>query len=117
MAFEVAFTGEFEAWWNTLDEDEQESVDLSVRLLEERGIHLKRSHADAIHGSSFNHMRELRCQHKGPPYRVLYAFDPQRTAILLIGADKTGQPNWNEEFVPKADRIYAQHLKQLGLKR
>ena len=39
MAYEVEFTAEFESWWNSLDEDEQESVDFSVRLLEERGIH------------------------------------------------------------------------------
>lgn len=113
----IKFTGEFEAWWNSLDPDEQESVDFSVRLLEERGIYLKRPHADAVHGSNFNNMRELRCQHQGRPYRVLYAFDPRRTAILLIGGDKTGRPDWYGEFVPKADKIYERHLNEIGSKR
>jgi hypothetical protein len=113
MAYEVEFTAEFESWWNSLDENEQESVDFSVRLLEERGIHLRRPHADAVHGSKFTNMRELRCQHEGRPYRVLYAFDPRRTAILLIGGDKTGRPDWYEEFVPKADRIYQRHLGEI----
>ena len=55
-------------------------------------------------------MRELRVQHAGRPYRVLYAFDPRRTAILLIGGDKTGNNRWYEEYVPRGDDIYDQHL-------
>jgi hypothetical protein len=50
---------------------------------------------------------------RGGPYRVLYAFDPRRTAILLIGGDKTGKQNWYEEYVPRADAIYARHLKEI----
>jgi hypothetical protein len=92
------------------------AVDFSVHLLEELGPALRRPHADAIHGSKYTNMRELRCQHQGRPYRVLYAFDPRRIAVLLIGGDKTGKPGWYEEFVPKADRIYAQHLKEIASK-
>jgi hypothetical protein len=58
-------------------------------------------------------MRELRVQHAGRPYRVLYAFDPRRTAILLIGGDKTGNDRWYDTFVPLADKIYSFHLAQL----
>jgi len=113
VAYEVEFTDEFELWWDSLKPDEQESVDFSVHFLEEYGPELKRPHADAIHGSKFINMRELRCQHKGRPYRILYAFDPRRTAMLLIGGDKSGNPKWYEEFVPRAERIYAQHLKEI----
>jgi hypothetical protein len=116
MAYAVEFTGEFEQWWNSLDADEQESVDFYVRLLEEQGIHLKRPYADSVgRGPKFPNMRELRCQHEGRPYRVLYAFDPRRTAILLIGGDKTGNPKWYEEFVPLADKIYERHLNEIGI--
>jgi hypothetical protein len=52
-------------------------------------------------------MKELRTQHAGRPYRTLFAFDPRRVAILLIGGDKTGNNRWYDEFVPKADKIYA----------
>ena len=114
MAYEVEFTDEFEAWWDTLTHAEQDSIDHSVGLLEEFGVNLKRPHADAVHGSTFKNMRELRCQHEGRPYRVLFAFDPRRTAMLLIGGDKTGRPDWYEEFVPRAEKIYAQHLKEIG---
>ena len=58
-------------------------------------------------------MRELRIQHEGRPYRVLYAFDPARTAFLLVGGDKTGNPRWYEISIPKAEGIYAQHLEEL----
>jgi hypothetical protein len=58
-------------------------------------------------------MKELIIQHDGRPYRVLYAFDPRRCAILLLGGDKTGNDRWYEESVPIADRIYDEHLATL----
>jgi len=58
-------------------------------------------------------MRELRIQHRGRPYRILYAFDPLRTAILLTGGNKTGDKRWYEKFVPVAERLFAEHLKTL----
>lgn len=58
-------------------------------------------------------MRELRVQHQGRPYRVLYAFDPRRAAILLIAGDKTGDDRFYERVVPIADRLYDDHLAQL----
>ena len=58
-------------------------------------------------------MRELRTQHAGRPFRTLYAFDPRRMAILLIGGDKTGNDRWYDVNVPMADRLYDQHLEQL----
>lgn len=57
-------------------------------------------------------MRELRIQHDGRPYRVLYVFDPRRVALLLLGGDKTGDDRWYEKYVPLADRIYDQYLKE-----
>ena len=45
--------------------------------------------------------------------RTLYAFNPMRTAILLIGGDKTGNDRWYEAFVPIADRLFDDHLKEL----
>ncbi len=58
-------------------------------------------------------MRELRIQHAGGPYRVLYAFDPQRAGILPIGGDKTGNNRWYDVYVPVADRLYDRHLIEL----
>jgi len=58
-------------------------------------------------------MKELIVQHAGRPYRILFAFDPRRSAILLLGGDKTGHDRWYEEYVPRADRLYEQHLDTL----
>lgn len=83
MNWEVEYTDEFGEWWNSLTEAEQESIDASVRLLESMGPALGFPHSSGISGSKHNHMRELRTQHDGHPYRTLYAFDPRRAAILL----------------------------------
>ena len=113
MACEVEFTDEFGAWWDGLTAGEQESVRAYVRLLAEFGVALKHPYCSGVTGSKHSHMRELRVQHHGRPYRVLYAFDPRRAALLLIGGDKTGNDRWYEEYVPIADRIYDTHLEQL----
>ncbi len=60
-------------------------------------------------------MRELRVQHAGRPYRILFAFDPRRCAILLLGGDKTGNDRWYDENVPVADRLYDEHLVALRI--
>jgi hypothetical protein len=113
MAWDVEYTDEFGNWWELLGEAEQESVAAVVGLLEERGTSLGFPHSSGINGSRHGHMRELRIQHEGKPFRVLYAFDPRRTAILLIGGDKTGNSRWYKEFVPVADALYDQHLEEL----
>jgi hypothetical protein len=56
---------------------------------------------------------ELRIQHAGEPYRVLYAFDPKRRAVLLLGGIKTGDDRWYEIHVPIADRIYRKYLAEM----
>lgn len=117
MSWEVEFTGEFDLWWESLSAEEQDSVDSYVHMLEDAGPALTRPYADIIRGSRFPNMRELRVQHQGRPYRVLYAFNPHRTGILLIGGDKTGNSRWYQEFVPKADAIYAHHLGELEKER
>ena len=59
-------------------------------------------------------MRELRIQHKGRPFRLLYAFDPRRTAILLIGGDKGGDDRWYDVHIPIADKLYDDHLREIA---
>ena len=114
MTWNVEYTDEFGAWWDALTEAEQESIDVSVRLLEAMGPRLPFPHSSDVKKSKHGHMRELRIQHAGRPYRVLYAFDPRRAAILLIGGDKTGKDRWYETHVPIADRLYDNHLKALA---
>lgn len=113
MSWEVEFTDEFEAWWSTLSAEEQNSVDVAVTLLEDKGPQLPYPYSSSIKTSRHRHLRELRVQHRGDPYRVLYAFDPRRVAILLMGGSKAGDDRWYQQFVPMADDLYDEHLQEL----
>jgi len=113
MGWEVEYTNEFNDWWEDLDEEEQNSIAAIVQVLEIKGPSLPHPYSSSIKSSSHKHMRELRVQHKGKPYRVLYAFDPRRVAILLIGGGKVGDDRWYDAFVPKADRLYDDHMRSL----
>jgi hypothetical protein len=111
--WEIEFTDEFGEWWGGLDEPEQEDVLASVNLLRSIGPMLGRPHVDSVQASKHANMKELRVQHQGEPYRVLFAFDPRRTAALLLGGNKTGNARWYEENVPRADRVYDDYLAEL----
>lgn len=90
MAWIVEFTDEFAGWWSGLSEGVQDAIDRVARLLEQRGATLSYPHSSDVQSSKHGHMRELRVQVAGEPYRIFYAFDPRRVAILLIGGCKTG---------------------------
>lgn len=107
-------TEEYDEWVGTLSEAAQEDVDAYIVLLEERGPSLGFPFTSSVNGAKHGHMRELRIQHKGKPIRILYAFDPRRYAVLLLGGHKTGKDRWYKENIPKADRLYDEHLKQIG---
>jgi hypothetical protein len=111
--WEVEGTNEFTAWFESLSRAEREDVIFVVDLLEARGPRLRFPYSSAIRGSRHGHMRELRIQHAGRPYRVLYAFDPRRSAILLLGGDKTGDERWYERHIPIADQLYDEYLQEL----
>ena len=113
MPWEVEFTDQFENWWRELSEQQQNAVLKSVDMLEELGPTLPFPHSSGVNRSRHGRMRELRVQSAGRPIRILYAMDPRRTSILLIGGDKTGNRRFYEEYVPIADRLYDEHLYEL----
>ena len=114
MAWAVEFTDEFETWWNGLREIEEIKIDATVRLLEEYGPDLLFPMSSGVTGSRHSNMREPRIQIRGRPFRILYAFNPKRTAILLVGGDESGDDRWYEGYVPKTDKLYDEHLKELN---
>lgn len=112
VPWEVEYTNEFFAWWQTLAESEQWSVDLAVEIIEREGPALGRPLAETIRSSRHANMKELRP--RGGSLRILFAFDPRRTAILLLGGDKTGEWNaWYARMIPVADALYDEHLETL----
>jgi hypothetical protein len=108
----VEFTDEFGQWWETLTEEAQEAVDAKVLMLEARGPNLGYPHSSALKNSRYP-LRELRVQYQGEPLRIIYVFDPRRTALLLVGGDKTGDDRWYDKFVPLAEKLYLSHLRTL----
>lgn len=110
--WEVEYSDQFEVWWHDLADERQDAVDAAVRMLEERGPSLGRPFVDTLQGSRHANMKELRP--RGSNLRVLFAFDPRRTAILLLGGDKTGQwEEWYAVNIPWADALYDEHLATL----
>lgn len=113
MGWQINYTDEYEVWWGLLDEETQVAIATVIGLLEEVGPGLRRPHADTLHHTKQKNLRELRIQHKGEPWRVIYAFDPKRAAILLVGGNRTGDDRWYEVNIPIAERLYAEHLASL----
>ena len=113
MAYEVEVTDEWLEWFNRLTAEEQDEIAATIGLLENRGPQLPFPFSSGVSSSRHSHMRELRTQVHGRPFRTLYAFDPRRVAILLIAGDKTGDDRWYDVFVPKADGLYDEHLEIL----
>ena len=113
MIWDVEYTDEFGAWWAELTESQQEDVTAVVELLGEHGPRLPFPYSSGVESSRYSHMRELRIQSGGRPIRVFYAFDPRRSAILLIGGDKTGDDRFYERYVRLADSLYDEHLVEL----
>ena len=111
--WEVEYTDEFEAWWQGLSVAQQEALDDRVMLLAEIGPLMKRPLVGEVATSRHNNMKELRVSKAGA-LRVLFAFDPRRHAILLLGGDKSGQwKQWYRSAVPAADDLYDAHLSEL----
>ena len=114
MVWEIEYTDEFGDWWNTLKEKEQNDIVAVINLLTEQGTNLKFPHSSGIASSKYSQMRELRVQSSGKPLRIFYAFDPRRTAILLIGGDKTGDKRFYEKYIPIADKLYDTYLEEIN---
>jgi hypothetical protein len=113
MAWGVEHTDEFAAWYGALSESQQDDIAAVGLLLMEHGPQLPFPHSSGISGSRHAHMRELRIQSGGRPIRVFYAFDRRRTAILLVGGDKTGGDRFYERMVPIADSLYDTYIDEI----
>jgi hypothetical protein len=114
MTWEVEVSEEFREWYVNLTVDLRAAIAAAVDTLEEAGPDLGRPVVDTLKGSRYPNMKELRVQHRGRPYRILFIFDPRRKAYLILGGDKSGNPQWYEQAIRRAERIYAQHLRETG---
>jgi hypothetical protein len=113
MVWNIEYTDEFGAWWEELADGQREDISATALLLEQHGPQLPFPHSSGIGGSRHGHMRELRVQSGGRPIRIFYAFDPRRSAILLIGGDKSGDDRFYARMIPVADALYDAYLTEL----
>jgi hypothetical protein len=113
MEWDVVLDEDFAEWLDELDEDLRNEILAHAALLRERGPRLGRPYVDTLEGSAFRNMKELRVQFRGDPWRILFAFDPNRTAILLVGGNKRGEKRWYKKHLPIADERFRRHLERL----
>lgn len=102
-------------WLASLDTDSREQVVAAIELLEDFGPQLGRPLVDTVYASKHRNMKELRPGSSGrSALRMLFAFDPERKAVLLIAGDKAGNwTRWYRKNVPIADALFDQHLLRL----
>ena len=113
MSWPVEYTDEFGGWWESLGAEKQDDVAAIVVVPEQRGPRLRFPYSSAVMGSRHGHLRELHVQNGGDPLRIFYAFDPRRTAILLLGGSKAGDNRYYEHMILRADRLYDAYLDEI----
>jgi len=113
--WEIRWTEEFEDWIvsSAVDKAARSDIRASLLVLREYGPGLGRPYVDTIKGSRHANMKELRVQSKGRPYRVFFAFDPDRRAVLLIGGNKQGNRRFYDQYIATADDLFDKHLREL----
>lgn len=116
MSWTVLLHDAFDAELQALDEDLQDELLAHARLLGEFGPQLGRPTVDGLNGSKHANMKELRFGWEGGVWRIAFAFDPQRQAILLVGGDKGGadQRRFYKRLIAVADGRFDEHLATLG---
>lgn len=115
MNWIVEFYDEFEKEFDELPETVQDELLSRVGLLEEFGSQLGRPSVDTLNGSKHSNMKELRFNASDGVWRVAFAFDPQRKAILLVAGDKSGvsESRFYRQLIKKADNRFDSHLANI----
>lgn len=101
-------------WFGRLDSSSRAQVQAAIELLESEGPQLGRPLVDSVNGSAHKNMKELRPGSSGrSELRILFVFDPDRKAIMLVAGDKSGTwSKWYRTSIRKADQLYTEHLEK-----
>jgi hypothetical protein len=116
MPWVVLFDEEFEQEFLALQQEVRDELVAHAKLLEDYGPQLGRPHADTLKGSKHANMKELRFSAADGVWRVAFAFDPRRQAVVLVAGDKAGvsEERFYKRLIAKADKRYAGHLQRLS---
>jgi hypothetical protein len=115
MSWVIKFHRDFEPEFDALPEEIQNKLFARISLLETFGSELGRPYVDTLNGSQYNNMKELRFKVADGVWRVAFAFDPRRDAILLVAGDKLGssESRFYKQLIKTADARFEMHLTQL----
>lgn len=115
MKWTVVFHSEFEPEFDSLPEEVQDEFYAEASFVELMGPATARPHVDTLKGSDYANMKELRFEALHDEWRVAFAFDPKRRAVMLVAGGKTGVPNsrFYKALIAKADARYGRHLEGL----
>ena len=118
MSWLVDFHPRFKAEYEELSEAVQDELVAALVPLREFGPVLGRPDVDTLSDSRYANMKELRFRADGGVWRVAFAFDPRRNAILLVAGDKSGvsETKFYKRLIDKADKRYKKHLENLETK-
>jgi len=118
MSWSVDFHPKFKEEYDQLSEAVQNGLLASITPLQEFGPSLGRPDVDTLKDSRYANMKELRFRAGGGVWRVAFAFDPRRNAILLVAGDKSGvgERTFYVRLIDKADKRYKEHLRTLESK-
>lgn len=117
MSWDVEFEDSFSAEFDDFSEAVQDAILAKVKTLQVIGPQLGRPHVDTLAASKHPNMKEIRCDADNGVWRVAFAFDPKRKAILLVAGDKSGvnQKRFYKKLIEIADERFQRHLeKQKG---
>lgn len=118
MEWKIIISEEYEIWFNELPQKHKVAIATDLEVLKDIGPTLGRPYADQTKGSKYNNLKELRTKVPGHVYRSLFAFDPERHAVILGGGDKKGknQEKFYKRLIAQAEIVFETHLKTIQQK-
>jgi hypothetical protein len=117
MPWEIDATDVYDTWFDNQSHDVQDAILAHLKALAVEGPNLGRPYCDTLKGTKSGKLKELRVQAGGNPYRVLFAFDSERCAILLVGGNKRGKKRWYDIHIPLAENLLTKWEEQRSRQR
>ena len=111
--WKVYRTDEFKEWFDNLDFEAKEPILKDIIILSNYGPSLSRPYVDTLKGSKLTNLKELRTKFKNNYFRIIFAFDPERDIILLVGGNKSNDKNFYSKIISKAEKIFLKHIDDI----
>ena len=113
LVWKVYRTDEFKEWFDNLDFEAKEPILKDIIILSNYGPSLSRPYVDTLKGSKLTNLKELRTKFKNNYFRIIFAFDPERDIILLVGGNKSNDKNFYSKIISKAEKIFLKHIDDI----